>query len=163
MMVKYIFIMFCLFNSASAQKIIPGVVASSIQVSMPVADSFDYKFGWVNISTSGSESDAVKWVNIKIAVQAAIDGSEYGTGRAAVADDITVPFTESGYWVRFVVYPSDVSTFNKWSEIDNAFQQNIALSNGGYSGVFSRDTIAAGRLIATRYQTEFTNSIKFSR
>lgn len=141
-----------------------GPLNSSPVPVTPTLIPYDYKYGWVYIDTSTSVSPNVKWAAIKSGIQTAIDNNLYTTATSSdVLADIQIDYSNTGFWVMFLVFPNSITDFNFWTELDNPFQQNVPLVDGFAPGVWSRDTIAAGKLIATEYLTAFTNPIKFSR
>lgn len=131
----------------------------------PVLNPFDYKYGYTTIDTTlPYVDDAAMWAAIIASVEAANTALNYSTGTAAdVLDPVQVDYAQTGYFVRFLIFPSAVTDFNYWSEIGNILQQNVPISTG-QSGVWRSDVIGTGeKVIATRYQTAFTNEIKFTR
>ncbi|MCZ2397118.1 MAG: hypothetical protein LC100_11315 [Chitinophagales bacterium] len=127
---------------------------------------YDYKFGKTNIDTSLPYfNDAAKWNAIITSIETANSTSDYTTG---TCDDVSyaVEINYSvfvGYSVLFFIFPSTVSDFTLWDEVDILLQQNILISSGS-SGVWRKDVLSTGeKVIATRYQTAFTNPINFHR
>lgn len=127
---------------------------------------YEYKYGTTNIDTSlPYYNDAAKWNAIITSIETANSTSDYTTG---TCDDVSyaVEIDYSvfvGYSVLFFIFPASVSDFTLWDEVDNILQQNILISSGS-SGVWRKDVLSTGeKVIATRYQTAFTNNIKFHR
>lgn len=127
---------------------------------------YDYKFGDTNIDTTFPYiSDAAKWGAIINSIETANSTSDYST---RTCGDISYPVeidysVFAGYKVLFFIFPATVSDFTLWDEINNILQQNIPISTGTGS-VWRKDVLSTGeKVIATRYQTAFTNNIKFHR
>ena len=127
---------------------------------------FDYKFGDTNIDTTFPyANDTAMWNAIIDSIETANSTSDYIT---ETCDDVSYPVeidysVFTGYKVLFFIFPSTVSDFTLWSEINNTLQQNILISTG-MRGMWRKDVLSTGeKVIATRYQTAFTNPINFHR
>ena len=127
---------------------------------------FDYKFGFTDIDTTLPYfNDAAKWNAIINSVEAENSASNYDTATCA---DVTYPVQIDysafiGYKVMFFIFPATINDFTLWDEVNNALQQNLPVSSGA-SGVWRKDVLSTGeKVIATRYQTAFTNPVKFHR
>ena len=151
------------FNSYSVDLQGTGVLALNQDFSLT---PYDYKFGKTNIYTSLPYfNDAAKWSAIISSIETANSTSDYTTGTCddvsyAVEIDYSV-FID--YNVLFFIFPASVSDFTMWDEVNNVVQQNILISSG-MAGVWRKDVLSTGeKVIATRYQTAFTNNIKFHR
>lgn len=127
---------------------------------------FTYKYGDTYIDTTlPYVSDTAKWNAIISSIETANTASDYTTG---TCDDVSYPVLVdytgfAGYNVFFLIFPGTVDDFTMWDELNNILQQNILISTGMY-GVWRKDVLSTGeKVIATRYQTAFSDKINFHR
>lgn len=122
------------------------------------ATPYEYKYGsfWIDTTATPDTKGLILAM-----IQSAISNNEYNTGIAPnESANIEIDYAKD-YTIRYLVYPNTIDDFDYWSERGNPFQQNVQITGG--IGVFFKDEIPEGKIIANLYQTLISNEVIFSR
>lgn len=135
---------------------------NAIRKSIMPSPTYTFKYG---VTQADSTGPTLTEAQLLASVDATFTAGQELTGTASLGSNASAHFLNTTDKVSFIQVPNSQAVFIKWSEVANAFQQNMpidALYSVG-SGIWFKSSRAGQTIYITRYQTTFIGTIILSR